>query len=222
MSDAEEDARGGIASQADVERQVWRAGGGRLDRLHPTYFEDPSADDGNERTPTQQRDFEEAMAAEQARMEATEGCGRTDGHTAHAWRTATDQWHQKQPEHLRHCPGRPMGGSGRQAARVAAAAAAAESAQQRADRLAQRVKTLQRTEQAAQVDPFPEGSGLRVRWNQYTFLALKIRGLWYTTGRTGPHRASWAVFVDWLATADTLTVTQMSPAGVHHLFGEVS
>lgn len=68
-------------------------------------------------------------------------------------------------------------------------------------------------------DPFTDGTVLLIRWKQYTYAALRMRSFWYMTGKhdpgsrvSGPYRAPWAQFADWLVEGHVTELIEMAPA----------
>lgn len=66
-------------------------------------------------------------------------------------------------------------------------------------------------------DPFTDGTVLLVKWKQYTYVALRMRSFWYTTGRqsggtvSGLYRVPWARFADWLVEGYVKELVEMAP-----------
>jgi hypothetical protein len=79
---------------------------------------------------------------------------------------------------------------------------------------------LAKLDQFPEQDPHQDGVILRVTVRHdidagqtpayFIYIAAKFNSLWYTTGRTGPHKADWSRFVGWLADRAE-TVEQIHP-----------
>jgi hypothetical protein len=94
------------------------------------------------------------------------------------------------------------------------------ASQSRRRMLARRIRQIEQElaalDQFPDQDPHEDGTILRVVTSEtaathaYTYIATRINGLWYTTGRTGPYKASWAKLVEWLVSRAE-TVEQVYP-----------
>ncbi len=70
-------------------------------------------------------------------------------------------------------------------------------------------------------DPYEDGQVLWVQVGSFTYVLLRARGLWYTTGRDGraPYKAGWAAVADWLVSNGVTQYTEMVGASVVWLDG---
>lgn len=61
-------------------------------------------------------------------------------------------------------------------------------------------------------DPFLDGAAFHFRLptGGYDYIALRASGLWYTTGRTGPHRSSWLHLIEWLIGCNVTEIVWLS------------
>lgn len=62
-------------------------------------------------------------------------------------------------------------------------------------------------------DPWGDDAVLRVAWRGYTYVLLRAKGLWYSTGRanSAPYRFTWIQLVDWLIAGGVESVTFLAP-----------
>lgn len=65
-----------------------------------------------------------------------------------------------------------------------------------------------------ELDPFQDGAAFHFRAHTggYDYVALRADGLWYSTGRTGPHRLTWSALVEWLLDHGVTRIRLLDPA----------